>query len=546
MSVDMTPDDRRGLRSADAAIVEKSRILDGAPCGARRRRYRGAMSGLRPMLRLRLWQRLFIAFVVLSGAVLLGFLAWQQHAFRGAFLDYVDEVALQRLAPAAERLAAAYVEHGDWRFLRDAPRRIGEFVVPERWRARVRPAEEDDRARRGPGGTGIPRDARPGDGAPPPDDGVREPRRPPRGPPDLVPRLLLVDARGERVAGNPRVPADAPSLAVMAGGREVGRLRLARQPELGGAIDTAFARAQARDAIVAGVAILALALPLAFALARRLLAPVHALAQATRALADGDYARRVDAARGDELGELAADFNHLAQTLERNRDARREWGADIAHELRTPLAVLRGEVQALQDGVRTPTPAAFDSLQAECERLGGLVEDLYQLALADAGALEYRFEPLDFAELVQQSGAMQVAGCADEGLVLDVPVADRLVVRGDARRLAQLVDNLLANARRHTEAPGRIRLTLPVRDGVVRLVVDDTPPGVPEAAFPKLFERLYRVDAARSRAHGGAGLGLAICRAIVEAHGGRIDAQASPLGGLRIVVELPLAAPERA
>jgi two-component system sensor histidine kinase BaeS len=125
-------------------------------------------------------------------------------------------------------------------------------------------------------------------------------------------------------------------------------------------------------------------------------------------------------------------------------------------------------------------------------------------------------------------------------------VADRLVVRGDARRLAQLVDNLLANARRHTEAPGRIRLTLPVRDGIVRLVVDDTPPGVPEAALPKLFDRLYRVDAARSRAHGGAGLGLAICRAIVAAHGGRIDAQASPLGGLRIVVELPLAAQERA
>ncbi|HEU4665015.1 MAG TPA: ATP-binding protein [Dokdonella sp.] len=493
------------------------------------------MSRSRPTLRLRLWQRLFIAFAVLSGAVLLGFLAWQQHAFRGAFLDYVDAVALQRLAPVAERLAAAHAEHGDWQFLRDAPRRLGEFVDPGHWHAHPR---DDD------GPPPPPRDA-----APPPGDAApagREPRHPPRGPPDLMPRLLLVDAQGERVAGNPRVPDDAPSVAVVSGGRTIGRLRLARQPELGDAIDTAFARAQARDAAIAGFAILALALPLAFALARRLLAPVRALAEATRALADGDYERRVGIARNDELGDLAGDFDHLAQTLERNRAARREWGADIAHELRTPLAVLRGEVQALQDGVRAPTPAAFDSLQAECERLAGLVEDLYQLALADAGALEYRFEPLDFAELVQQAAAMQVAGCADAGLALELPAASRMPVRGDARRLGQLVDNLLANARRHTASPGRIRLTLSARDGGARLVVDDTPPGVPPDALPKLFDRLYRVDAARSRAHGGAGLGLAICRAIADAHGGRIDAAASPLGGLRIAVELPLATEERA
>ncbi|MBA8887623.1 two-component system sensor histidine kinase BaeS [Dokdonella fugitiva] len=510
------------------------------------------MSGPRSKLRLRLWQRLFIAFALLSGAVLLGFLAWQQHAFRGAFLDYLDAVALRRLAPSAERLATAYAEHGDWQFLRSAPRRLGDYVELDRWRPRGRPDAAPPPGDVPPPPADLP--PPPGDmpppppgDMPPPDDAAREPRRgPPRGPPDLMQRLLLVDAQGERVVGNPHVSADAPSIAVMLDGREVGRLRLGRQPELGDAIDSAFARAQARDALIAGLAILALALPLAFALARRLLAPVRALAQATRALADGDYARRVDASRSDELGELAGDFNHLALTLDRNREARRAWGADIAHELRTPLSVLRGEVQALQDGVRLPTPAAFDSLQAECERLGGLVEDLYQLALADAGALEYRFEPLDFAELVQQAAAMQVAGCADDGLALELPAASRIVVRGDARRLAQLVDNLLANARRHTESPGRIRLALSARDGSVRLVVDDTPPGVPSQALPKLFDRLYRVDAARSRVHGGAGLGLAICRAIVDAHEGRIDAQPSPLGGLRIVVELPLAAEGRA
>ncbi len=120
----------------------------------------------------------------------------------------------------------------------------------------------------------------------------------------------------------------------------------------------------------------------------------------------------------DELGALARDFNHLAQTLEQHREARRRWGADIAHELRTPLSILRGEISALQDGVRTATPAAFDSLQSECTRLSGLIEDLYQLSLADAGALEYRFEPLDLGELAREAIELQQRSCADAGFGL--------------------------------------------------------------------------------------------------------------------------------
>ena len=478
------------------------------------------MPSIFPVLRLRLWHRLLIAFVALSGGVLLGFVAWQLQAFRGRFVDYLDAVALQRLEPAAERLATAYVQHRDWNFLGESPRRLGEYVEPGR-----RPH-------------GPPPDEFRGE---PPDRGFDRPPPPPPGPPDLMPRLLLVDASGRRVAGNEHVPEDAPSLAVTVDGAIVGRLRLARQPELSAAVDRAFARTQAHDALVAGLVILALAWLLAYVLSRRLLAPVHVLARGTRALADGDYSRRVDASRSDELGDLGGDFNHLAATLERNRDARRQWGADIAHELRTPLSVLRGEVQALQDGVRQPVPAAFDSLQAECERLGHLIEDLYQLSLADVGALEYRFETLDLAELVQQGAAMQVAACADERLVLELPASPALPVRGDARRLAQLLENLLANSRRYTDTPGRIRLELQRTATHARLFIDDTPPAVPAAALSRLFDRLYRVESSRTRARGGAGLGLAICRAIVDAHGGRIEARESPLGGLRIVLELPLA-----
>jgi two-component system sensor histidine kinase BaeS len=282
-----------------------------------------------------------------------------------------------------------------------------------------------------------------------------------------------------------------------------------------------------------------MALLLAFALARWLLKPVRELAAGTRALAEGDYARRVGDRRGDELGELARDFNHLARTLEQHRESRRRWGADIAHELRTPLSVLRGEIQALQDGIRSVTPSALNSLNAECERIGSLVEDLYQLSLADAGALEYSFESVDLGELLQEGVDLQKHGFADAGLKLELDVRGGARVRGDTRRLGQLIDNLLANSRRYTEAPGRVRLTLADEAGSVSMVVEDSAPGVPQAALPRLFDRLFRVDASRNRDTGGAGLGLAICRAIVLAHGGSIEATASALGGLRIEVRLP-------
>lgn len=491
-------------------------------------------------MRLHLWQRLFLALAVLSGAALFGFAAWQQHNFRRGFMDYLDEVTLQRLQPAQARLAAAYAEHNGWDFLRDDPRRFGELIEPppgRSWNPRPPPLRDGPPPR--PDDRREVREPPPDDRPPPPDD-RRDPRPPPP-PSDLLPRLLLLDGAGDRVAGNPRVPEDSAPVPVMLEGRRIGTLLLAPTPHLSDATDLAFARAQMRSALVAGIAILVGALLLAFALARWLLAPVHALAIGTRALAAGDYTRRIATTRGDELGALSRDFNHLAETLEQHRGARRQWGADIAHELRTPLSILRGEVQALQDGVRAATPQAFESLQAECERLGHLIEDLYQLSLADAGALEYHFEPLDLAALVREALELQRHAFGDAGLDIEEKLADAPRVRGDARRLAQLIDNLLANARRYTDAPGRIRVTLSAVPGNARLVMEDSAPGVPASALPRLFERLYRVDESRNRAAGGAGLGLAICRAIVDAHGGRITAEPSVLGGLSVVIHLPTA-----
>lgn len=470
-------------------------------------------------MRLRLWHRLFLAFAALSMLALLAFALWQQRAFHDGFLTYLDQVALQRLQSSVERLSAAYRERGGWEFLRGDPRRFDALL------------DGDDSRPVGP----PPERPMPpaGDGRPPP------PPPPPRPPPI---HASLVDADGRLVAGDPHVDATAHALPIDVDGRVVGRLRVPPLPRISGAQDLAFAQEQARGALLAVLAVLVGAFAAAFLLARWLLAPVRALADGTHALAAGDYARRVDASRGDELGALAADFNRLAAGLEQHREARRRWGADIAHELRTPLSILRGEVQALQDGVRVPNERAFASLDAECARLSSLVDDLYQLALADAGALEYRFEPTDLGALLGDVAEAQRASCEDEGLRLELAIEPVPALSGDARRLAQLIDNLLANARRYTDAPGSVRIALTREGAGLLLVVEDSAPGVAPEHLPRLFDRLYRVEASRRRADGGAGLGLAICRAIVEAHGGRIEAGRSALGGLRVEVRLPLTA----
>lgn len=486
-------------------------------------------------MNLRLWQRLFLTFAALSSVALAGFLLWQQQAFRKGFLGYLEEVTVERLQPATARLAEAYAEHGGWAFLDGNDHQFAELMDPDLRRVR---RGTGPRFRPPP-----PRDRPPpgefGDQPPPPHARAMRARLAEA---NLLARLLLVDAAGIPVVGDPEVRSNAISLPIDVDGASVGTLYLGRLPQLRGATDLAFAREQLRNAVIAGIAILAIALLLAFALARWLLEPVRELAAGTRALAAGDYGRRVGDKRRDELGALAQDFNHLAVTLEQHREARRRWGADIAHELRTPLSVLRGEIQALQDGVRDVTPEALNSLHAECERIGNLIEDLYQLALADAGALEYAFEPVDLADLLRGTLGALGARFKDAGLELMAEISEVPAVRGDRRRLQQLVDNLLTNCQRYTDAPGRVRVELRQRDGHVHLLVEDTAPGVPDDSLPRLFDRLYRVDASRNRAVGGAGLGLAICKSVVQAHEGRIEAGHSALGGLRVDASFPVVA----
>jgi two-component system sensor histidine kinase BaeS len=290
--------------------------------------------------------------------------------------------------------------------------------------------------------------------------------------------------------------------------------------------------------IIVGLSVLLAAL-VSLLLARMLLAPVRRIARATHRLARGDYAVRVTSSSSDELGQLAGDFNRLANSLERNERLRRALMADISHELRTPLAVLRGEIEALQDGLRAPTAQTLASLRHEVLLLSKLIDDLYELSLADAGALNYRMEPVDLGAIAEAAVSLYREPFSRRGIEVELRAPPGLSMLGDAQRLAQLLGNILENSLRYTDGPGRLRLVVEGADAGIRLIIEDSAPGVPEELLARVFERLFRVEPSRSREHGGAGLGLAICQRIVEAHGGVIAAESSELGGLRVVIVFP-------
>jgi two-component system sensor histidine kinase BaeS len=214
--------------------------------------------------------------------------------------------------------------------------------------------------------------------------------------------------------------------------------------------------------------------------------------------------------------------------------------ADISHELRTPLSVLRSELQMLADGLRPLDQSAIQSLLEETEQLNTLVNDLDQLALSDLGAMRYHMAPLDLSDLLLRVGESHRSRLEQNGLTLATDGLNTpAIFEGDEARLRQMLDNLIENARRYTEAPGSVQLRLARTERHWQIILDDSAPGVSPEDIPRLFERFFRVDRSRSRAAGGSGLGLAICRNIALAHGGDIAASASPLGGLRITVTLP-------
>jgi signal transduction histidine kinase len=270
--------------------------------------------------------------------------------------------------------------------------------------------------------------------------------------------------------------------------------------------------------IAGGAAVLA-----AFLLSRRILGPVEALTEAARRMGQGDLSRRVEVRSRDEIGDLAQAFNGMADSLARVEQLRRNMIGDIAHELRSPLTNIRCQIETLQDGLAAPSPEIIASIHEEAMLLNRLIEDLQDLALAEAGQLRLQREPVDLRAVIDQAvNAMRRQAISKE-IILSIEVQDDLPpVIADPERAGQVLRNLLANAITHAPAQGRIEIGALKTGAEVEVTVIDSGPGIAPEHLPFVFERFYRADDSRTRSTGGAGLGLAIVKQLVEAQGGRV------------------------
>ena len=280
-------------------------------------------------------------------------------------------------------------------------------------------------------------------------------------------------------------------------------------------------------------------------LSRRILSPVRALTGAAGRLGMGSLEERVEASSSDEIGQLGRTFNTMADRLQTAEEQRVRLMSDVAHELRTPLTNVRGYLEAMRDGVLTPTPAAIEVAHQQAMHLGRLVEDVGLIAQADAGALTLDLQEESMGELAKMSVEAFRPAAERKGVALRVESPLGLPrTRMDRTRISQALGNLLDNAVRHTPEGGEVSVSVEAVGELVRVSVEDTGEGVPEEEVGQIFDRFYRVDPSRTRATGGTGLGLTIARQLVEAHGGSIRAERRQEGGSRFVFEIPVGSEE--
>lgn len=466
------------------------------------------------MIKFSIRTKLFIAILLACSVAVTAALGFFRFQFERTYLEFVRQQENQHLQQLKDTLLTYYATAGTWETLRSDRRHWFRLQRPPR-----PAAEEND--------------------APPPiamslpvAQTIYDVRR----------RTVLLDENYLLIQGLelPGKPDIEHTLTYQ--GKVIGYLGLYQRTGFSESSDDAkFLAQQNKTLLIIALSTLLGSMLVALLFSRQLVKPIQSLRNSTSELADGNYAVRIAEVSGDELGQLSHDFNQLAARLQQTEQARRQWILDIAHELRTPLSILRGEIEAIQDGINAADTQTIYSLHQETLHLQRLVEDLYALSMSDSGALSYHKTELDIIQVLRETITQFESRFRDQGLTLDTRHISHsaIPVQGDNQRLQQLFQNLLKNSLRYTDAPGTLSISTHMQKGRVEINFADSAPAVPEESLPRLFERLYRVDSSRNRATGGAGIGLSLCHNIMEAHGGTISAAHSDLGGLQITLRLP-------
>ena len=357
------------------------------------------------------------------------------------------------------------------------------------------------------------------------------------------PPTLLTNASGNIISGQDSYADENErnevSVKLEVNGELIGWLTSYPPKKPDSDVARAFSAQQLHAIIFIGLVSLIASLVLALGVAPHMLSPFKAILQSVKGLTAHQYKTNLPENRPDEFGELMRHINTLGNTLEAHKNTKSQWLADISHELRTPLTILSGEIELIKAGIRPLDQKQLASFDQEVSRLSLLVEDLYQLSLSDIGGLSYHFSSVDLSQVIAQQSESLAHIFDTKGLTFTFSCPPNITINADHQRLKQLMLNLLVNACEYTDAPGTVELVVSEQPSFIVIIVQDSAPSIAKENAAALFEPLFREDASRRRRTQGAGLGLSISKQIIEAHGGKISASVSSLGGVKITAELP-------
>jgi two-component system sensor histidine kinase BaeS len=482
-------------------------------------------------MRITLFQKLFISLFSSSLILLLSMAFMINSSFKVELQSYLNQEELQKVETLADNVAGLYSDTDGWHPLQRSPRAFGSLIqqIGEMPPPKPRPGDpwrvEPD----------LPR--------------VRDNSRSHSA--LFVPlgmRIYILDQDGEPLFRRNVNPDELGKdqffsrVPIVKEGNTIGWLAVLQSRQVSNRLAESFMYSQTANIFTATVAAFVLTLIIAFITVKYLLTPLGALHRGATEIANGNLAHRIEQIGNDELTDLISSFNLLATSLAKQEEIREQWLSDISHELRTPVAVLRGEIEALQDGIRPMKTKYLEGLHAQVTTLTQLIDDLHSLSISSDSAFRTnQRNDVVLADIMDDLLARFELRFASKSLNVAKEYSSSIdtSLYVDAKRIQQVFQNLLENCFRYTNERGNIRITLQSKANELVAIIEDSAPGVPDESLPKLFDRLYRVDSSRSRASGGSGLGLAICQNIVEAHQGTIEASHSSLGGVKVVVRLP-------
>ncbi|WP_405631442.1 ATP-binding protein [Pseudoalteromonas sp. Ld20] len=489
---------------------------------------------------MKIHNKLFLILFSFSFILITGLVLVMQWSIGQGMVDYVNAKEVKALQPLASQLAREYQKTSSWKNFEGENHRFFHLIRKQLKESQFLPSRTSDqinKASQRPGFMPKPR----GEHRPPMDPSFAGELRLP---PGHEAHYALLDNNKQVIAGLYKADLTYRNILIYDADTVVGFIAVSKRKGLIDGYELDFLEQQTTYLWLIALAALLFTLLITFLLARHLVGPVKQIAQGMHHLSQGDYQYKLELDRHDELGQLSEDYNTLALTLARNEEARKRWLANTSHELRTPITILMGELEAMLLGVRPLTVKNISSANDEALHLKRLIDDLHMLNSAELGGMHFNMQPLLMDELFRSVEQKYVVIFNQHNIEFVIKIhSHKITLLADKTRLMQLFDNILMNAVHYAQCSAiqlTVQMTQRLNQDYVEIKITDNGVGVDDQHLSHLFEYLYRVDDARNRQQGGSGLGLSLCQHIVQSHQGEITAINSPLGGLGIIISLPV------